>query len=224
MPKGELHHQKQGHFARTSLFLALCTMACVLALSGCQILGYTQVPAAAPHPTTTLTLALAEEGEEIPTPVPTDTVQPTITSTPTALPTDTPVPPTETPVPPTPTLALPTDTPVPPTDTPTPVPTATLDVPSPTPPCATTPQWGLGDVWQNPEVKDRLGCPTGPQLGVQGEEIYFQRGHMLWRPDNGLIYVLSAPYMPEGWGAFPDTLADGQVATVTPVPPTPRLG
>ena len=53
------------------------------------------------------------------------------------------------------------------------------------------------------EVKERLGCPVGLQSGVQGEEIYFQRGHMLWRPDNGLIYILFAPYMPDGWGAYP---------------------
>ena len=224
---------------------AICVVVAlgVLLLSSCRVMGRPQkIPAAAPGATGTVT-ALAEAIYSTDTPVPTDTAEPTATPTESPTATDTPVLPTATAVPPTVTPVLPTvtaivptdtpsptdtpiptDTPSPPTDTPTVVPTSTREAPSATPPCASTPQWGLGDVWNNPEVKERLGCPVGPQIGVAGEEIYLQRGHMLYRPDNGLIYVLSAPYMRDGWGAFPDTSIDGQAPETDLVPPTPRVG
>jgi hypothetical protein len=61
-------------------------------------------------------------------------------------------------------------------------------------------------------------------MGVAGEEMYFQRGHMLYRPDRELIYVLYAPYMKDGWGAIPDISVDGEGGEIELIPPTPRVG
>lgn len=104
-------------------------------------------------------------------------------------------------------------------------PTPTFDLPLPEPTCDATPMWGLGDVWDNQDVRTRLGCPVEEQLGVKGEELYFQQGHMLWRPDAGLIYVLfDTLWQPEGWGAFADTFQpsdpDSDPAIVEPTPPS----
>jgi hypothetical protein len=86
--------------------------------------------------------------------------------------------------------------------------------------------WGLGDVWSNESVRTRLGCPTGEQVGIQGEELYFQNGHMIWRPDVGLLYVLTdTPWRPEGWGAFVDTFQPSDPESdPTIVQPTPMSG
>jgi hypothetical protein len=92
-------------------------------------------------------------------------------------------------------------------------PTPTFGLPPPQPTCAATPMWGLGDVWRNDAVRRRLGCATGDQLGVEGEEVYFQSGHMLWRPAAGLIYVLFAIDQPDGWGAFVDSFQPGDPDT-----------
>jgi len=97
--------------------------------------------------------------------------------------------------------------------------------------------WGLGDVWKNEAVHSRLGCPVGEQTGAEGEELYFQNGYMLWRPDAGLIYVFFERMQPGGWGAFLDTFqptdpdTDPSVMVPTPEPgkpiyaqPTGRFG
>ncbi|MBM4430851.1 MAG: hypothetical protein FJ026_10985 [Chloroflexi bacterium] len=140
------------------------------------------------------------------------------------------------PEPPTPTGPVATPTLAPllltpaPTVTPLPIspgaqasPTPTFGLPLPDPTCVATPQWGLGEVWRNEGVRTRLGCPVGDQVGVQGEELYFQNGHMLWRPDAGLIYVLFYRQATEAWGAFVDTFrptdTDRDPAIVEPTPP-----
>jgi hypothetical protein len=97
--------------------------------------------------------------------------------------------------------------------------------------------WGLGEVWKNERVYTRLGCPVGEQVGVQGEELYFQNGHMLSRPDATLIYVFLEQNLAQGWGAYVDTYqsidpdSDSTVVVPTPapggpllVPPTGRFG
>jgi hypothetical protein len=97
--------------------------------------------------------------------------------------------------------------------------------------------WGLGDVWKNESVRTRLGCHVGEQVGVQGEELHFQNGHMLWRPDAGLIYVFFNRLQAEGWGAYVDAFqssdpdSDPSVLVPTPAPgqsvyaqPTGRFG
>jgi hypothetical protein len=133
-------------------------------------------------------------------------------------------------------------TPVP---TPTPEPTSAIASPSATPTfglvvkptCRSTPMWGLGDVWQNERVYSRLGCPVDDQVAVQGEEVYFEHGHMLSRPDANLIYVFLQQIKPQGWGAYVDTFqssdpdSDPTVIVPTPAPgkqhlvqPTGRFG
>lgn len=104
-------------------------------------------------------------------------------------------------------------------------PTPTFGLPLPQPTCVATPQWGLGDVWNNESVHTRLGCPVGEQVGVQGEEVYFQNGHMLWRPDIDLIYVLFDMERPGGWGACVDTFQPTDPdSDPTIVVPTPASG
>jgi len=103
-------------------------------------------------------------------------------------------------------------------------PTPTFGLPLPEPTCLATPMWGLGDVWNNESVRTRLGCLTGEQIGIQGEELYFQQGHMLWRPDTNLIYVLLHSLQSEGWSAFVDTFQpsdpDSDPVIVEPTPPS----
>lgn len=105
-------------------------------------------------------------------------------------------------------------------------PTPTFALPLPDPTCEATPMWGLGDVWQNEAVRTRLGCMTSEQIAIQGEELYFQGGHVLWRPDTGLMYVLfECPWRPECWGAFADTYQPSDPdSDPTIVEPTPMAG
>ena len=220
MQNREFRPRPRLHAFAAMIFGGLAIVALVLGLSGCRVLGY-PVPAGAAISTSTPTSLLVAEGATSTSAASTHTPIPTTTWTPTTTPSSTAVPPTDTPVPPTVTEEIPTDTPVPPTDTPTP--TNTLQVATATPLCAETPQWGLGDVWQNPEVKERLGCPVGLQSGVQGEEIYFQRGHMLWRPDNGLIYILCALYAGR-LGGLSDKSQNTPMPDTDLIPPTPRVG
>jgi hypothetical protein len=150
-------------------------------------------------------------GRGRPAPEPTSTfvavaVAPTVT--PTNAPPDTPVPvlPTNTPLPliptdapsPTPT-PMPTDTPLPATDTPTATPAPT-DTPTPTATatstpillgqnCSSNPGGTFINLWQ--DYRQLLGCPvTGQQtIPTMAEEI-FQAGHMFWRSDTDVIYVI----------------------------------
>jgi len=120
---------------------------------------------------------------------------------------------------------VPTPTPssVPPSAAASPTPTFGLPLPQPT--CIRTPQWGLGDVWQNESVRTRLGCSVSEQVGVQGEEVYFQNGHMLWRPGAGLIYALFAAEQPNGWVALVDTFQPGDAGSEPSLaPPAPSSG
>jgi len=104
-------------------------------------------------------------------------------------------------------------------------PTPTFGLPLPDPVCEAAPQWGLGEVWRNETVRTRLGCPLSDQRGVQGEELYFQNGHMLWRPDAGLIYVLFYAQATESWGAFVDTFRPNDpLSDPGIVEPTPPAG
>lgn len=116
-----------------------------------------------------------------------------------------------------------TSTPPPTSSALDPTPTPTFGLPRPEPTCSATPMWGLGDVWSNLEVRTRLGCLAGEQIPIASEELYFEGGHMVWRPDVGLIYVLfDTPWQPEGWGAFVDTFqpsdpeSDPLIADPTP--------
>jgi hypothetical protein len=132
----------------------------------------------------------------------------------------------------TPTLApvlltpAPTYTPLPTSPASEASPTPTFGLPLPEPTCLATPMWGLGDVWNNEGVRTRLGCLVWDQTGIQGDELYFQNGHMLWRPDAGLIYVLfDNPWQPEGWAAFVDTFqASDPDSDPDIVEPTPMAG
>jgi hypothetical protein len=80
-------------------------------------------------------------------------------------------------------------------------------------------------VWKNESVRTRLGCSVSEQAGVQGEEVYFQNGHMLWRPDAGLVYALFALEQPNGWVALVDTFQPGDPDREPRLtPPAPSSG
>jgi len=114
---------------------------------------------------------------------------------------------------------LPTSDPVLPTPTPT------FGLPLPDPTCDATPMWGLGDVWNNQDVRTRLGCPVTEQLGLQGEEMHFQHGVMILRPDVDLIYVLFERRQPQGWGAYTDGYLESDLGSdPSLVSPTTKPG
>jgi hypothetical protein len=93
------------------------------------------------------------------------------------------------------------------------------------PTCEATPMWGLGDVWANETVRARIGCPVGDQVGVAGAKVEFEHGIMLWRPEAGLIYVLTRGDPDGTWAAFADTYVDADPLSDTSiVAPTPAAG
>ncbi len=127
---------------------------------------------------------------------------------------------------PTPTLQ-PTATPtaVPPSPTPfytrsplvTPIPGFT---PSPVQ-CQSTPQWGLGDVWNL--VRDSVGCALGPQVAFSGQSCSFQSGLMIWRGDLHVLYVLYYSGEPR-LEVYADTYTAGEPAPAPLPTPTRVLG
>jgi hypothetical protein len=85
--------------------------------------------------------------------------------------------------------------------------------------------WGLGDVWGNQDVRGRLGCSVSGQEAIHGEEVHFEHGMMLSRPEAGLIYVLLDRQEALGWGAYVDTFQETDTDSVTDlVPPGAREG
>jgi serine/threonine protein kinase len=128
-----------------------------------------------PTSTPAMTTA-APGGTQAPPPGPTDTPPPADTSRP---PTDTPTP---------------TDTSRPPTDTPTATPTHTptpTRTPTPTgpPPCAIQAQGLFAGLWQT--YRSQLGCPQHAQpQAIQDAEQAFDNGHMFWRSDTDVAYVV----------------------------------
>jgi serine/threonine-protein kinase len=131
-------------------------------------------------------------------------------------PSRTPVPsPTEALLPPTATL-IPTATkaPLPPTATLVPTPAAT-----PVPACAFGAQGAFAGLWQT--YRGRLGCPyqERPQA-IQDAEQPFQNGHMLWRMDNPMIYVIYEQGARAGtYQAFPDRWREGDPEFSCPASP-----
>lgn len=109
---------------------------------------------------------------------------------------------------------VPTATALPTPDPAQPAPTPTFGLPLPEPTCESTPMWGLGDVWMNEDVMSRLRCPVSGQQAVQGEEVHFEHGIMVSRPEAGLIYVLLDRRKALGWGAYVDTFQQSDVDSV----------
>ncbi|MEO8288551.1 MAG: zf-HC2 domain-containing protein [Chloroflexota bacterium] len=193
----------------------------------------TAVPTAivpAIEPTSTSVVVQASATPEPPRPTDTIAPRPSPTNTQTAptvtasLPTNTPtsIPPTATPeVQPTATSApsaTATTQPGTPTATATSTRTATatpqLGTPTPRPPCTTMPVNGFGKIWtEQPQVRDRVGCPTEHETAIQtGASQQFVGGYMFWRGDTKRIYVFlsGSPNDTVGtWQEFPDTWNDG---------------
>lgn len=109
---------------------------------------------------------------------------------------------------------VPSATPIPTPDPALPAPTPTFGLPLPEPTCESLPMWGLGDVWNNQDVRARLGCPVSEQEAVHGEEVHFEHGMMLSRPEAGLIYVLLDRREALGWGAYVDTWQENDADSV----------
>jgi len=120
---------------------------------------------------------------------------------------------------------IPSATPLPTPDPALPAPTPTFGLPLPEPTCKSAPKWGLGDVWQNEGVRARLGCPVSEQEAVPGEEVHFEHGMMLARPEARLIYVLLERREALGWGAYVDTFGQADADSMPElVPPGTREG
>lgn len=118
-----------------------------------------------------------------------------------------PLPPTAPPPPPTttPTPWVPTWTPVPPptsTFTPVPPPTATL---TPVPPCPIAIGAPFISPWTG-EVRNTLGCPTDVMRETWTAVQPFERGVMLWREDQRMIYVIANDHT---WRKIADNWLEG---------------
>ncbi len=176
---------------------------------------------APPPPTVTPVPPTATTVLPTATPLPPTATLEAPTATP-ALPTATAVPPTATPEPPTATPPPPTATPAPATVTR--APTAGTPVPpTPTataaPPAGTVSQplpfevvRGFGLVYSaGPDLRSRLGLPTGREARVQGAVQQFERGVMFWRGDTRTIYVLSSADTAL-WSRHADAWTDGMDA------------
>lgn len=160
--------------------LLIAVVVLLVVILGGRPAEETPVALLSPSPATATTEATAGD-----TPVPTEptlTAEPSATSEATTglppLVSDTP---TATPTP----TASPSATPTPtPTSTPTSTPTPTL-TPEP-PPCAVPVDPDLAPAWD----QGQLGCPTTPASITWAAWQPFERGHMLWRDDADLVYVL----------------------------------
>ncbi len=114
--------------------------------------------------------ATSEAATDVPPPA-SDTPTATVTSSPSTTPTYTQTP-------------TPTRTP---TETSTPTATSTSTwTPTVPPPCAVPVDGELAAAWD----RGRLGCPTTPASITWAAWQPFERGHMLWRDDTNLVYVL----------------------------------
>jgi serine/threonine protein kinase len=143
----------------------------------------TPIALLSPSPSTAPTQTTAED-----TPVPTEptsTIQPSAT---TEAATEVSPPASDTPTATATATASPSATPThtsTPTSTPTPTSTSTW-TPTVPPPCAVPVDAELAAAWD----RERLGCPTGPANITWAAWEPFERGHMLWREDTNLVYVL----------------------------------
>lgn len=144
-------------------------------------------------------------GDETPTPEPAATVEVAAANTPAAT-----EPPAATELP------SATDTPAPAEEVesvlPTPraePPVSILPSPTPAPPLPDDPceEELTGQDAQIAEQYPAMGCPTAaPELVTMAREP-FQHGEMIWRSDNGMIYVL---HNDGTWRSFEDTFEEGQ--------------
>jgi serine/threonine-protein kinase len=235
-PNGALR-RPEARPGRVGLMLLGALMALLLAgglalsqqLRGGGIGGAnTPAPSVQPAPTDAPAAPTSTSVVQIPTPTETPTEAPTATAEPTVAPTEPPTatnpPPTRVPPTAVPTAlptAAPTETPtatqtaVPPSATPSETPTATITL-TPTP-CPVALTGGFGVLWQRDDViRERLGCPTRPEMGGQIAEQPFERGSMLYYQPLEHIYVLVGTEN-GSWRLFPqDDLAG--LATPTPAP------
>lgn len=77
--------------------------------------------------------------------------------------------------------------------------------PPPPPPvqCNIQPVQGFSKVWNNnPQVRQRLGCPTQPEQGFQAMQQFFRNGYVVQDLSNGQIIAL---YSNGRWEVYADT-------------------
>jgi photosystem II stability/assembly factor-like uncharacterized protein len=58
-----------------------------------------------------------------------------------------------------------------------------------------------------PGVRSHLGCPSAAERTIRAEEETFERGHILWRADSGLLVV---SFDDGQWATFPDLYDPGE--------------
>jgi hypothetical protein len=89
------------------------------------------------------------------------------------------------------------------TATPTPVGSGLLT----STPCTRAPWgWFAGALMFTPGARDKIGCPVADAQTVTAASQDFERGMMIWREDERLIYVF---YDGGGWEAYPEQWQDG---------------
>ncbi len=189
------------------------------------ILPTTSVITPTARPTASPTIPVAPSDTPAPTAAPSNTPAPTAAPPatlrpaprPTAQPTDVPTTvPTSTPTPTA--TTTPTTTP---TSTPTQTPTST---PTPTP-CPESAGVGPGFVQtlqEYPEIRRRVGCPSGKTVDTSISEQAFQRGSMIWFQELDTHYVLVETNS-RIWYDFYRTDLTGMPMPTPAVPPRPDL-
>jgi serine/threonine-protein kinase len=187
-----------GRSARRPRWLWLVGGIVIVAVGVWQWLGQQAVTPiasleASPTPTFTPTILL-----------PSPTVMPSLTNTPTQTPSPTLIPLTL----PTPTMtASPTSSPVPtlvpappPTDTPTPL-------PSPTP-CPQPAASEFTELLANESLRQQLGCSRAEAGNTPSAWQPFERGAMLWQANTNLIYILGSD---NRWRSIGDKWREGDL-------------
>ena len=94
-------------------------------------------------------------------------------------------------------------------------------------PCTLEPVVVFTKVWNDPAIKERIGCPISKGYITWLAEEAFEHGYMFWREDTDRIYTLYADHT---WQNFADTWHEEDPEYSCPQlapsnsPPTPKRG
>ena len=78
--------------------------------------------------------------------------------------------------------------------------------------CAISPILGFGKVWyHNKNVRDKIGCPTAPETGINAVEQRFHSGYVVNNLDTKKLYIM---FSGTGqWTTYPDAWKQGDPIT-----------
>lgn len=72
--------------------------------------------------------------------------------------------------------------------------------------CAIQPIFGFGQAWQQPAIRQTMGCPLAKEGATYAAYQPFEHGFMLWRDDTDEIYVF---YSNDDWARYIDVWQEG---------------